>query len=90
MTSQKPRRRNSVPQAKNIMRRAVNDIIDPSPPDVGPVWDYFRWRRCCHLGGTRWTPSTRRLTISSWTPRSSLTCELTAYHTPSTSQRART
>lgn len=31
------------------MRRAVNDIIDPSPPDVGPVWDYFE-DECAYCG----------------------------------------
>jgi hypothetical protein len=29
------------------MRRAVAEIVDPSPTDVGPVWDYFK-DRCAY------------------------------------------
>lgn len=51
MTPQKPRRRTSVPSAKNIMRRAVADIVDPSPTDNGPLWDYFN-DQCAYCGKT--------------------------------------
>lgn len=30
-----------MPQAKNVMLRAMQEILDPSALDVGPVWDYF-------------------------------------------------
>lgn len=43
----KPRRRTSVPQAKNVMLRAMREILDPSPLDVGPVWDHFE-SRCAY------------------------------------------
>jgi len=49
MAIQKPRRRNTVSQAKNLMRRAVAEIVDPSPTDVGPVWDYFE-NHCAYCG----------------------------------------
>src|SRR5580704_14837280 len=49
MAVRKARRRTSVPQAKNVMRRAVAEIIDPSPTDVGPLWDYFG-DRCAYCG----------------------------------------
>ena len=47
MTIVKVRRRTSVPQAKNVMLRAMQEILDPSPKDVGPVWDYFE-SRCAY------------------------------------------
>jgi hypothetical protein len=47
MATVKARRRTSVPQAKNIMLRAMQEILDPSPTDVGPVWDYFQ-SRCAY------------------------------------------
>jgi hypothetical protein len=47
MATVKPRRRKSVPQAKNVMLRAMQEILDPSPLDVGPVWDYFE-SRCAY------------------------------------------
>jgi hypothetical protein len=47
MATVKPRRRTSIPQAKNIMLRAMQEILDPSPTDVGPVWDYFQ-SRCAY------------------------------------------
>jgi hypothetical protein len=51
----KARRRTSVPQAKNLMLRAMQEILDPSPLDVGPVWDHFESRcaycdRPLHIG----------------------------------------
>ena len=36
-----------MPQAKNVMLRAMQEILDPSPLDVGPVWDYFE-SRCAY------------------------------------------
>jgi hypothetical protein len=45
MATVKARRRTSVPQAKNVMLRAMQEILDPSPIDVGPVWDQFESRR---------------------------------------------
>jgi hypothetical protein len=47
MTTVKAKRRTSVPQAKNVMLRAMREILDPSPTDVGPVWDYFE-SRCAY------------------------------------------
>lgn len=47
MGTVKARRRTSVPHAKNIMLRAMQEILDPSPTDVGPVWDYFE-SRCAY------------------------------------------
>ena len=41
MATVKARRRTSVQEAKNVMLRAMQEILDPSPLDVGPVWDYF-------------------------------------------------
>jgi len=52
MAIQKPRRRNTVSQAKNLMRRAVAEIVDPSPTDVGPVWDYFE-NHCAYCGAAK-------------------------------------
>src|SRR4051794_20014031 len=34
-------RKHTVSQAKNRMRRAVDEIVDPGPADVGPLWEYF-------------------------------------------------
>ena len=36
-----------MPQAKNVMLRAMREILDPSPIDVGPVWDHFE-SRCAY------------------------------------------
>ena len=36
-----------MPLAKNLMLRAMREILDPSPLDVGPVWDYFE-SRCAY------------------------------------------
>lgn len=47
MATVKARRRTSVPQAKNVMLRAMREILDPSPTDVGPVWDHFG-SRCAY------------------------------------------
>lgn len=47
MATVKARRRTSVPQAKNVMLRAMQEILDPSPLDVGPEWDHFE-SRCAY------------------------------------------
>lgn len=47
MATVKARRRTSVPHAKNVMLRAMQEIMDPSPLDVGPVWDHFE-SRCAY------------------------------------------
>lgn len=47
MTSSKPRRRNSIPQAKNIMRRCLNELLDPSPASIDAVWQHFE-SRCAY------------------------------------------
>ena len=36
-------------QAKNIMRRAVEEIIDPSPRTADPLWEYFD-SQCAYCG----------------------------------------
>lgn len=36
-----------MPQAKNVMLRAIREILDASPIDVGPVWDHFE-SRCAY------------------------------------------
>ncbi len=41
MTSKKPRRKNTVAQAKNIMRRAIEEIIDPGPRSIEALWSHF-------------------------------------------------
>jgi hypothetical protein len=41
MATVKARRRTSVPQAKNVMLCATQEILGPSPLDVGPVWDHW-------------------------------------------------
>lgn len=43
------RRRNTVALAKNIMRRSVNEILDPSPRSVEPLWEHFE-SRCAYCG----------------------------------------
>ena len=47
MATVKARRRTSVSQAKNVMLRAMQEILDPTPTDVGPVWDHFE-SRCAY------------------------------------------
>jgi 5-methylcytosine-specific restriction endonuclease McrA len=41
MATMKARRRKSVSQAKNIMLRAMDEILDPTPTNIGPIWDHF-------------------------------------------------
>ena len=38
-----------VPQAKNLMRRAVTEILDPSPQNMDPLWKHFD--SCCAYCG---------------------------------------
>jgi hypothetical protein len=45
----KVRRKYTVAQAKNSMRRAVAEILDPSPASVDAVWEHFR-HRCAYCG----------------------------------------
>jgi hypothetical protein len=40
----KPRRRYTVSQAKNLMRRAAEEIIDPGPRSVDQLWEFFDGR----------------------------------------------
>jgi HNH endonuclease len=43
------RRNNTISQAKNRMQRAVNEIVDPGPTNLDPVWDHFE-ARCAYCG----------------------------------------
>ena len=43
------RRKYTVPQAKNVMRRAIAEILDPSPTDVSEIWDHFQ-SECAYYG----------------------------------------
>lgn len=45
--SRKPRRKYTVAQARNLMRRAIQEIVDPSPASVDPLWDYLE-SRCAY------------------------------------------
>jgi 5-methylcytosine-specific restriction endonuclease McrA len=45
----KSRRRNTVAQAKNMMRRAVAEILDPSPSTVEGLWEHFE-SQCAYCG----------------------------------------
>jgi hypothetical protein len=47
MATVKRRHRTSVPSAKNLMLRAMQQILDPSPLDVGPIWEHFE-SRCAY------------------------------------------
>jgi len=47
MVTVKVRRRTSVSQAKNVMLRAMHEILDPSPLDDGQIWDHFE-SRCAY------------------------------------------
>jgi hypothetical protein len=44
-----PRVPSKVPQAKNLMRRAVDEILDPSSRDIDPLWKHFD--SCCAYCG---------------------------------------
>ena len=41
------RRKYTVSQAKNLMRRAVDEIVDPGPRSVDSLWEYFD-ARCAY------------------------------------------
>jgi hypothetical protein len=43
----KARRRNTPAQAKNLIRRAVQEIIDPGPRSVDALWKHFE-ARCAY------------------------------------------
>lgn len=43
----KPRKKYSHAQARNLMRRAVNEILDPGPTSIDPLWDWFE-SRCAY------------------------------------------
>jgi hypothetical protein len=57
----KPRRRHTVAQAKNSMRRAVDEILDPSPRSVESVWTHFE--ACCAYCGVSLDPEQREAHI---------------------------
>ena len=40
-TKAKPRRKYSHAQARNLMRRAIEEIIDPGPTSIDPLWEWF-------------------------------------------------
>ena len=40
----KPRRKYTVSQAKNLMRRATEEIVDPGPRSVDQLWEFFNGR----------------------------------------------
>jgi 5-methylcytosine-specific restriction endonuclease McrA len=42
-------RKHTVSQAKNRMRRAAEEIVDPGPTDLEPIWTYFD-ARCAYCG----------------------------------------
>jgi hypothetical protein len=43
------RRKNTIPQAKNRMRRTVAEIVDPGPTNIDPLWEHFE-ARCAYCG----------------------------------------
>ena len=45
----KPRRKYTISQAKNLMRRAAEEILDPGPRSVDAVWEFFD-ARCAYCG----------------------------------------
>jgi 5-methylcytosine-specific restriction endonuclease McrA len=47
MPSQRQKQKNTVSQAKNRMRKTIQEILDPSPRSVDPVWEYFG-SRCAY------------------------------------------
>lgn len=49
MAAGRHRRKHTVAQAKNLMHRAVDEIVDPSPRNVDPLWKYFGGR-CAYCG----------------------------------------
>jgi 5-methylcytosine-specific restriction endonuclease McrA len=49
MATIKQRRKHSVPQAKNAMKRAVQEILDPGPRSIDALWDHFG-SQCAYCG----------------------------------------
>jgi hypothetical protein len=49
MATLKQRRKHSVPQAKNAMKRAVQEILDPGPRNVDSLWAHFG-SECAYCG----------------------------------------
>jgi hypothetical protein len=43
------RRRFTLSQAKNIVKRSLKEIIDPSPAQISDLWEYFDGR-CAYCG----------------------------------------
>jgi HNH endonuclease len=41
------RRKNTIPQAKNRMRRTVAEILDPGPSNIDRLWEHFE-ARCAY------------------------------------------
>lgn len=48
-TPRQQRRKYTVPQAKNRMRRTVQEILDPEPRNVDPLWEHFD-AQCAYCG----------------------------------------
>lgn len=48
-TPQRQRRKYTVPQAKNRMRRTIEEIIDPEPRNVDALWEHFS-AQCAYCG----------------------------------------
>lgn len=49
MARSKKRVKHTVAQARNAMRRAVEQIVDPGPADVTALWAHFE-SRCAYCG----------------------------------------
>lgn len=49
MASGRQRRKYTTSQAKNLMRRAVDEIIDPGPRSIDELWQHFE-ARCAYCG----------------------------------------
>ena len=43
----KPRRKYTVAQARNLMRRSILEIVDPGPASIDTLWDFFE-SRCAY------------------------------------------
>lgn len=50
MATARQRRKHTISQAKNRMRRTVDEIIDPSPVNIDALWEHFEGR-CAYCGG---------------------------------------
>lgn len=49
-TAPRQRRKHTISQAKNRMRRTVDEIIDPGPANIDALWEHFEGR-CAYCGG---------------------------------------